>query len=47
MQRLYRAESIVPLRPGRREPRKRKRRPKAFPLMNKPRSVLKQALEAA
>ena len=41
------AESKVPLRPGRSEPRKRKRRPKAFPLMNKPRSVLKQELEAA
>ena len=41
------AESIVPLRPGRSEPRKRKRRPKAFPLMNKSRSVLKQELEAA
>ena len=41
------AESKVPLRPGRSEPRKRKRRPKAFPLMKKPRSVLKQELEAA
>ncbi len=41
------AESKVPLRPGRSEPRKRKRRPKAFPLMIKPRSVLKQELGAA
>ena len=29
------------------EPRMRKRRPKAFPLMDKPRSVLKQELETA
>ena len=41
------AESKVPLRPGRSEPRKQKRRPKAFPFMKKPRSVLKQELEAA
>ncbi len=41
------AESKIPLRPGRSEPRKRKRRPKAFPLMTKPRSVLKQELGAA
>ncbi len=41
------AESKVPLRPGRSEPRTRKRRPKAFPLMTKPRSVLKQELGAA
>ena len=29
------AECIIPLRPGHSESRKRKRRPKAFPLMNK------------
>jgi len=38
------AKTIVPLRPDRHEPRKRKRRPKAFPLMNKPRTILKQKL---
>jgi hypothetical protein len=41
------AESTVPLRPNRYEPRKRKRRPKAFPLMNEPRAILKQKLAAA
>ncbi len=41
------AQGKVPLRPGRSEPRRRKRRPKAFPLMTKPRSVLKQELDAA
>jgi hypothetical protein len=41
------AETIVPLRPNRYEPRKRKRRPKAFPLMNEPRAILKQKLAAA
>ena len=41
------AETIVPLRPHRYEPRKRKRRPKAFPLMNEPRAILKQKLAAA
>ena len=41
------AKSIVPLRPDRHEPRKRKRRPKAFLLMNEPRALLKQRLTAA
>ena len=41
------AETTVPLRPNRYEPRKRKRRPKAFPLMNEPRAILKQKLAAA
>ena len=41
------ANTIVPSRPDRHEPRKRKRRPKAFPLMNKPRATLKQKLRAA
>jgi len=40
-------KTIVPLRPNRHEPRKRKRRPKAFPLMNEPRAILKQKLIAA
>ena len=31
---------------GRVEPRTRKRRPKSFPLMNQPRSVLKEQLAA-
>lgn len=35
---------VVPKRPGRAEPRVRKRRPKSFPLMTKPRQVLRQAL---
>ncbi len=37
---------INPLRPGRHEPRVRKRRPKNFPLMKKPRAVLRQELLA-
>ena len=36
---------VVPLRPGRVEPRVRKRRPKQFPLLRKPRAVLRKALE--
>ena len=36
---------INPLRPGRFQPRVRKRRPKGYPLMTKPRSELLQALE--
>lgn len=50
--RLYRTllelivEQPVPERPGRFEPRARKRRPKPFPLMKKPRSVLKRQLAA-
>jgi hypothetical protein len=35
---------VVPERPGRAEPRVCKRRPKQFPLMKKPRRVLRQAL---
>jgi hypothetical protein len=31
------ARDLVPLRPGRREPRAIKRRPKPFPLLNRPR----------
>ena len=36
--------NIVPLRPGRSEPRVRKRRPKAYKLMNLPRAELRKAL---
>lgn len=36
---------LVPLRPGRAEPRCRKRRPKQFPLMKKPRDALKEKLK--
>jgi hypothetical protein len=35
---------IIPLRPGRLEPRVVKRRPKAYPKMNKPRAQLRQTL---
>jgi DDE family transposase len=35
---------VNPLRPGRAEPRVRKRRPKEFPVMQKPRAVLRQEL---
>ncbi|MEJ7640272.1 MAG: hypothetical protein WKF75_20475 [Singulisphaera sp.] len=35
---------VNPHRPGRVEPRVRKRRPKAYPLMTKPRGVLRKAL---
>ena len=38
--------NLVPLRPGRYEPRCRKRRPKKYPLMQKPRAMLKQVLES-
>ena len=41
------AKTVVSLRPNRHEPRKRKRRPKAFPLMNEPRAILKQKLITA
>jgi hypothetical protein len=37
---------VNPDRPGRYEPRVRKRRPKAYPLMTKPRSVLRKGLLA-
>lgn len=37
---------LVPLRPGRAEPRVTKRRPKSFPRMQQPRSVLKAKLIA-
>jgi hypothetical protein len=39
-----RALSVNPLRPHRVEPRVKKRRPKSFPLMLKPRHVLRQQL---
>jgi hypothetical protein len=35
---------LVPRRPGRHEPRVRKRRPKEYDLMNKPRAALREAL---
>jgi hypothetical protein len=37
-------ETRLPNRPGRVEPRVRKRRPKAYPLMTRPRSVLKREI---
>jgi hypothetical protein len=37
---------VLPHRPGRVEPRVKKRRPKQYPLMKKPRTILKQALLA-
>ena len=37
---------LVPLRPNRAEPRVTKRRPKSFPRMQQPRSVLKAKLVA-
>ncbi|MEM6445471.1 MAG: IS4 family transposase [Cyanobacteria bacterium P01_D01_bin.123] len=40
------ARQLLPLRPGRIEPRVRKRRPKPFPLMTQPRSTLKRKLAA-
>jgi hypothetical protein len=39
-----RALNVLPDRPDRFEPRVRKRRPKEYDLMNKPRQQLKQAL---
>lgn len=41
------AHKPVPERPGRSEPRVRKRRPKAYPLMSQPRKVLRRQLAAA
>jgi len=38
----YLAEDIVPYRPNRNEPRTRKRRPKNYQLMNKPRNEFKE-----
>lgn len=38
---------VNPRRAGRAEPRVRKRRPKTYPLMNKPRAILRQTLRAA
>ena len=35
---------LTPLRPGRAEPRVRKRRPKQYPLMKLPRAELRKAL---
>lgn len=37
---------VNPLRPGRYEPRARKRRPKEYDLLNRPRAVLREALRA-
>jgi hypothetical protein len=37
---------VLPLRPGRLEPRVRKRRPKEYPVMKKPRAALRQELLA-
>lgn len=37
---------VLPRRPGRHEPRVRKRRPKAYNLMNRPRDELRQALRS-
>ncbi len=37
----------VPERPGRSEPRVRKRRPKAYPVMQQPRCVLRQQMANA
>jgi hypothetical protein len=37
----------LPDRPGRSEPRVRKRRPKAYPLMTKPRHKLQKQLQSA
>lgn len=41
------AHKLVSLRPVRYEPRVQKRRPKAYPFMQKPRQVLRQKLGAA
>jgi hypothetical protein len=38
----YLAKDIVPHRPNRREPRARKRRPKNYPLLTKPRNLFKE-----
>jgi hypothetical protein len=41
------AHKAVPDRPARNEPRVRKRRPKAYPLMTKPRHELRKHLQTA
>ncbi|WP_072207791.1 transposase [Mastigocoleus testarum] len=41
------AHKAVPERPGRSQPRVRKRRPKAYPLMTKPRHELNKQLQTA
>ncbi|MBD2212865.1 hypothetical protein H6G27_23755 [Nostoc linckia FACHB-104] len=41
------AHKAVPERPGRSEPRVRKRRPKIYALMTKPRQELRQQLQSA
>ena len=41
------AHEAVPERPGRSEPRVRKRRPKAYPLMTKSRRELREQLQTA
>ena len=40
------AVQLLPLRPGRIEPRVRKRRPKAYPVMTQPRHILRRQLAA-
>lgn len=40
------AKDLVPERPGRREPRCQKQRPKAYPFMTKPRQKMKDALKS-
>ncbi|AUB42241.1 IS4 transposase [Nostoc flagelliforme CCNUN1] len=41
------AHKAVPDRPARNEPRVRKRRPKTYPLMTKPRHELRKQLQTA
>ncbi|MCC5637620.1 hypothetical protein LC593_17595 [Nostoc sp. CHAB 5844] len=41
------AHKVVPERPARSEPRVRKRRPKIYPLMAKPRQELRHQLQTA
>ncbi|MBD2309976.1 hypothetical protein H6G17_31750 [Chroococcidiopsis sp. FACHB-1243] len=41
------AHKAVPSRPARNEPRVRKRRPKIYPLMTKPRNELRKQLQTA
>ncbi|BBD65726.1 hypothetical protein NIES4072_05960 [Nostoc commune NIES-4072] len=41
------AHKVVPDRPGRSEPRVRKRRPKIYPLMTKPRHELRKQFQTA
>ena len=41
------AHKAIPERPGRNEPRVRKRRPQAYPLLTKPRHELRKQLQSA